>query len=296
MSSTMTMSATEIGPDETMEQFVARLQRTVRDQAARLEGRAQRIKDLTIELGRKDTEVEVRQLTNTLEKVLARHCFAIPLPPEELRLHVGTKATASNFWAQGLSSSTRVMEIFGEQPQGPILDWGCGCGRTLRWLLGNEAWRQNYRGCDVDTQAIEWLREHVPCPVSVCHDNPPLPYPDATFDGLFAFSVLTHIPPENHRAWYEEIRRVLRPGGLALLTVQGSNVLGEPNRYRVPTDVLDELVRTGQAYVRHEGHYKDAALVNEQFTRQQLDGLLQLEEYAVAGYQNMDQFLVRRTS
>lgn len=288
------MAPPETAAEESPLQMLARLERIFRGQAARLESRRLQIKQLQATLGTRDTEREIAQLTTIVDRLLRRHYHPMPLPPEELRLHVGTRTTAANFWAQGLASSTRVCDIFGEEPIGPVLDWGCGCGRTLRWLLSSPAWREHYRGCDVDAEAVEWLRQHTPSQVAVCQDNPPLPYEDASLAGLFSFSVLTHIPPEMHRAWYSEIRRVLRPGARALLTVQGSDILKNPARYSLPTDTLRDFDSSGQAYIRHEGHYKDAALVNEEFTRAQLEGIMAVESYEVGGYQNMDKFLVRR--
>lgn len=286
----------ETAAEDSLTETISRLEWTVRDQNARLHDRKLRIRQLEVKLQQHEQEParEISQLTAIVDRLLQRHYHPMPLPPEELRLHVGTRTTAANFWAQGLASSTRVCQIFGEEPTGPVLDWGCGCGRTLRWLLSSTAWREHYRGCDVDAAAIKWLSANTPCQLAVCGDNPPLPYADASLAGFFSFSVLTHIPPEMHRAWYAEIRRVLRPGAKALLTVQGSDILKNPKRYSVPDDMLDAFGRSGQAYIRHEGHYKDAALVNEEFTRAQLEGLLTVESYEVGGYQNMDQFIVRR--
>lgn len=282
--------------DDSLPETISQLQWTVRDQKARLHDRKLRIRQLEAQLKQtaSDPTREIAQLTTIVDQLLRRHYQALPLPPEELRMHVGTRTTAANFWAQGLSSSTRVRRVFGEEPSGPVLDWGCGCGRTLRWLLNSAAWCEHYRGCDVDAAAIKWLQQHTPCQLAVCSDHPSLPYGDASLHGLFSFSVLTHIPPEMHRAWYTEMRRVLRPGAKALLTVQGSDILKHPERYSVPSEMLDVFGRSGQAYIRHEGHYKDAALVNEEFTRAQLEGLLTVESYEVGGYQNMDQFIVRR--
>jgi SAM-dependent methyltransferase/UDP-N-acetylglucosamine transferase subunit ALG13 len=45
----------------------------------------------------------------------------------------------------------------------------------------------------------------------------PLPYPDATFDSVSLLDVLEHCPDED--ALLGELRRVLRPGGLLVLTV-----------------------------------------------------------------------------
>jgi SAM-dependent methyltransferase len=218
---------------------------------------------------------ELRQLASVVALLTKRHCHDLPLPPENL------------------NSSERVLEIFGENPAGPILDWGCGSGRTLRWLLHYPAWRENYRGCDVDGEAIAWLRANGQSNVETCNDDPPLPYADQTFAGLFAFSVLTHIHPDKHRNWYAELRRVLKPGGRAFLTTQGQHVV-ETLGSQLPEGTAREYSEKGFVYLKFEGHYKDAALVDENFTRRALDGLFALEDYALTGYQNMDAFIVRR--
>ena len=46
-----------------------------------------------------------------------------------------------------------------------------------------------------------------------------LPLEDDSVDILFAHSVLTHLGEHHQNRWLAEVRRVLRPGGLAFLTV-----------------------------------------------------------------------------
>lgn len=106
-----------------------------------------------------------------------------------------------------------------------------------------------YYGTDVDSEAVSWLKQYAN--VVVCRDNPPLPYPASTFGGVFAFSVLTHIHPKQHRAWYEEIYRVLKPGGRAYLTTQNITVL--PEELRKP--IVTEFSENGWTYLLREGHY-----------------------------------------
>ena len=76
-----------------------------------------------------DAERQIQHLTFVASTLIERHYKNALLPPEELRLHVGTTGTAANFWAQGINSSQRILEIFGDCPTKPILDWGCGSGR-----------------------------------------------------------------------------------------------------------------------------------------------------------------------
>lgn len=239
---------------------------------------AQRLRRRAYELGR---------LWNIVNVVSARHYPTMPLPPERLRLHVGMTAAAANFLSQGVNSSQRVIEIFGRTPTGPVLDWGCGSGRTLRWLLFNEAWRAQYYGCDVDGEAIRWLKGQGPFQVQECAPRPPLPYPNHHFEGLFAFSVLTHIDPGDHRAWYAEMHRILKPGALVFLTTLGSQ--------SVPRLLRSKFRETGALFVKHRGHYKSAAYVAEEFTRKAMEGYLMVEQYQKLGYQNgMDTILARR--
>jgi SAM-dependent methyltransferase len=238
-----------------------------------------------------DVRRERDQLIAVVRTINRRHMGNLPLPDEALRLHVGTRTTEANFLAQGAASSERVLKYFGTDPEFPVLDWGCGSGRTWRWLQMYPGWRRAYHGIDVDSEAIQWLRSIGAPNCEVCSDDPPLPYADGRFGGVFAFSVLTHIPPPHHKRWYEELRRVLRPGGRAFLTTQGSRVVADG---RVAQRDSADYHRDGWVHVRHEGHYKDAALVSEEFTRAALDGVLTLIEYKTSGYQNMDLILAER--
>lgn len=240
------------------------------------------------------SQKDLSHFQRIVEVLVRRHYLDLPLPPEELREHVGVNTRAANFMAQGINSSSRVLEIFGEQPAGPVLDWGCGSGRTWRWLMAYPQWRERYRGCDVDGQAVAWLHglegtAGVTAQVAVCNDLPPLTYADGEFIGLFAFSVLTHIHPHRHRIWYEELHRVLKPGGQAYLTTKGKSTAR-----LLSAASQAEFAATNCCFSRCEGHYKDVAVAGEAFTRRALEGLFRVEHYQELGYQDMDAFLIRR--
>jgi SAM-dependent methyltransferase len=209
-----------------------------------------------------------------IRALIRRHYLGLDTPPPELRLHVGNDDTIFNFWSKGISTSEVVLATFGEEPDGPILDWGCGSGRTLLFLSGHPAWRALYHGCDVDQEAIAWLRAHVEQDVRVCGDLPPLPYADESFVGVFGFSVFTHIPPERHAAWYSELARVLRPGGLACVTLHNTHAVE-----RIPGGAQAEYQRTGHVYVVNTGHYKSATIVDEKFTRAAVGDVLEVEAF-----------------
>jgi SAM-dependent methyltransferase len=103
-----------------------------------------------------------------------------------------------------------------------LLDWGCGCGRVLRhWSsLGSPL----VAGCDIDPRMIRWCADNLPfADVTVTQLAPPLPYPDASFDLVYAFSVFTHLSEELQHAWMREVDRVLAPRGFFLLSTLGGH-------------------------------------------------------------------------
>ena len=208
--------------------------------------------------------------------LVRRHYLDAAVPPAELRLHVGASDSVLNFWAKGIGSSELVLEIFGEEPPGPMLDWGCGSGRTLFWLRAYPGWRANYHGTDVDEAAIAFLKEQGEERVATCQDDPPLPFPDGHFAGIFSFSVLTHIPPEKHTEWWQELRRVLRPGGLALVTT-------DSRMSDVPAELAAEYRRSGTAFATGPGHYKHLSRVSEEFTRAAIGTTLIVEDFRPRG-------------
>jgi SAM-dependent methyltransferase len=102
-----------------------------------------------------------------------------------------------------------------------VLDFGCGCGRTLLWLaeVGGGA---RLHGTDIDAEAVEWCRANLGFATFTANEPlPPLACADGSFDLVYAVSVLTHLDEEYQCRWLEELRRVTRPGGIVMLTVHG---------------------------------------------------------------------------
>lgn len=148
------------------------------------------------------------------------------LPPARLRTQVGPlHANADFFLASGRHNAELVAELLREQGTSveqleALLDWGCGCGRVLR------NWRRfpgiRIFGCDIDANMVAWCRENLRfADVTINELSPPLPYGDACFDLVYAFSVMTHLSEDLQQAWLRDVRRVLRPGGYFLFSTLG---------------------------------------------------------------------------
>jgi SAM-dependent methyltransferase len=104
-----------------------------------------------------------------------------------------------------------------------ILDFGCGSARVLPHVA-TFAPRASFSGCDVDAAAIAWAEHHYPAlSWSVSRSEPPLPYAAESFELVYSVSVFSHLDEASQDRWLDEVRRVLRPGGIALLTIHGSH-------------------------------------------------------------------------
>lgn len=114
-----------------------------------------------------------------------------------------------------------MRDLAGKGQGAKILDLGCGNGGLVQGLvkLGFEGY-----GCDVDNElwnagdmATHWRTEALtdPARLHVIQQIPyRLPFDDGTFDAVVSTSVLEHT--KNKAEVFLEIRRVLKPGGLAL--------------------------------------------------------------------------------
>ncbi len=148
----------------------------------------------------------------------------LPYPPARLRVLVMTGDDPARFFHGGRTSATAIRDALARAGTAPsdfrdVLDFGCGCGRVARHFR-NEAW--SLHGCDYNASAIEWCEQNLPFMSSAVNRlKPPAPYPDDSFDLVYAVSVLTHLTDAVSRAWIREWQRMIRPGGVLLVTTIG---------------------------------------------------------------------------
>lgn len=196
-----------------------------------------------------------------LDPARARTNAPAPVPPVSLRMGYATESDAA-YLESGERSAAAVRRLLADhgltlQPGQRLLDWGCAAGRVLRGFRAEaeagEAW-----GVDTDAPSICWAKENLSPPFhfAVCSDLPHLPFRDGYFQLVYGLSVITHI---DHLldAWLLELRRILAPGGAAVLSFHDEHtvraLMQGPRPPWLPAGLsLEEILRHEVTLVRGE--------------------------------------------
>ena len=75
---------------------------------------------------------------------------------------------------------------------------------------------------------------------------PPLPFPDRFFDFVYSISIFTHLPEAMQFAWLEEINRVLKAGGEAVISTHSFGPPRKPERRKADRARLSSRRRQGR--------------------------------------------------
>lgn len=107
-----------------------------------------------------------------------------------------------------------------------FLDFGCGTGRTLRHLPSMTG--AEVIGTDLHQLTMKWCRQQYPFGTFIDGQlEPPLPLDAGSIDVMLAMSVLTHLNAKQCEAWLWEWKRLLRPGGVAVVTFHGDGYVNK---------------------------------------------------------------------
>lgn len=96
-----------------------------------------------------------------------------------------------------------------------VLDFGCGSGRFAKRFA-----QSNFEvtGVDISQEMLEIAKTNLrnnPC--QLVHVSHELPFENKTFDIVWCFIVLQHIPDNHFFATVRELKRVIKPGGMIII-------------------------------------------------------------------------------
>jgi SAM-dependent methyltransferase len=103
-----------------------------------------------------------------------------------------------------------------------VLDWGCGPARITRHLPSLLPGAAIY-GTDYNPKYIDWCKTNIPgIEFHLNKIEPPFRYENDFFDAVIGLSIFTHLSIKGHTEWITELYRVLKKGGILIITTQGA--------------------------------------------------------------------------
>lgn len=141
-------------------------------------------------------------------------------------------------------------------PPGRLLDLGCGTGHSFHLLAPRET-----VGVDLSAEALAGQERE-----TALADMRAVPFEDGSFDSVLSVQSLEHVPdPERVLA---EVRRVLRPEGMALFVTPNRLTFGRPDEIIDPYHHVE--------FDERELH----VLCAKEFNQVEVHGLFGSERYA----------------
>jgi SAM-dependent methyltransferase len=134
-----------------------------------------------------------------------------------------------------------------------ICDFGAGWGRIARMFL-RDVPKSGLTMFEPSSSLAGLAAAALPYPVVQTPFEPPTPAPAALFDFIYSFSVFSHLGERSHLAWIEEFSRLLRPGGLLVVTTRDRATirLGHTPHPHVRRDREHFLDRTAEYLARYD--------------------------------------------
>ena len=190
-----------------------------------------------------------------LARLRRRGEVAGAVPPRRLRARVG-EPPARSYVDSGKRAAREIEAVLAAagRPLGGVdsyWDLGAGAGRILLNLDLAETTATS--ASDVDEEACRWLAANGGIDARPCSATPPTTFASGSFDLITAISVFTHIDEPDQDLWLDEIHRLLRADGIALVTVMGPRLLEAYRLGRRPGATSEQIAALGGGSLDADG-------------------------------------------
>ena len=154
--------------------------------------------------------------------LLERTGLTAAQPPAEIHaMAQGPLAAAGGLYEADMVANALASAGVAAGSLRSALDFGCSSGRVLR-VLAAAFPDVHWIGCDPNAEAVAWAQATFPALEWFTSANePPLAMADGAVEMVYAISIWSHFAPALGLRWFDEMRRVIRPGGHLLFTTHG---------------------------------------------------------------------------
>jgi SAM-dependent methyltransferase len=188
-----------------------------------------------------------------VEEVLEKTGLSRADPPDHVHamgrgpLAAGGTAYYADLVAESLAGAG--IDLGDQSARRAGLDFGCSSGRVVRVLAAAYP-RIAWHACDPIASAVAWAQQNLPgIEFAVSPQEPPLPCADGVFHFAFAISIWSHFGERAGLAWFDEMHRVIQPGGALVLTTHGSQSVAHYWRSGVRSH--EQLVAIARSLFEH---------------------------------------------
>jgi SAM-dependent methyltransferase len=129
-----------------------------------------------------------------------------------------------------------------------VLESGCGAGRYVKYLH-DRGW--DVVGLEWDKEAVDMIRNYWPECTAVQGDSANSPFEENSFDGVISLGVIEHWI-DGPQAPLKDIYRILKPGGLAIITAPCLNTIRKIKKVTWWNEIVSENNAT-MRWLRKDG-------------------------------------------
>lgn len=159
-----------------------------------------------------------------------------------LRHHQDAALSVSQYFAVALQQYHTMRQIsiraFGDRKDLRVLDFACGYGRLLRFLIHSIP-REQIWASDIQSDAVNYVSERFGIHSIASTAQPEDFQIDQCFDMIWVASLFSHLPEPLFQGWLIRLRNLLTPDGVLCFSTHGDSML--------PVDL--EMPESGFRYV-----------------------------------------------
>ncbi|MFZ4058510.1 MAG: class I SAM-dependent methyltransferase [Ferruginibacter sp.] len=174
-----------------------------------------------------------RVLNRKANKAAKQHYKDVIFPPDYY-MYETYRLNYRDYYEDGKQTAMEIHALFKPYFQAEstivLLDWGCGPGRVVGHLPALVADGSRIIGMDYNQHYIQWCSDNIKAVSFFTNPlQPPISLDANSVDGCYGLSIITHLSEALHHSWVAEFYRILKPGGVLLITTHGAHFKSKLN-------------------------------------------------------------------